>query len=245
MLFFGKKKSTPGADLSWLEADMHSHLIPGIDDGSPDIETSLELITGLKDLGYKRLITTPHILWDMYQNTPEIINEGLQQVQNAIAEEKLDITLSAAAEYYIDDHFESQLAEKEALLKLKENWVLVEFSMVTAQMDIQQILFEMQIQGYQPIIAHAERYSYLAHNKGFYDELRDAGCMLQVNLLSLVGYYGKGVQELAEYLIKKEYYDFAGTDLHNARHLAQLQKVCSSPLLERLKDSGKIKNHLL
>jgi protein-tyrosine phosphatase len=103
----------------------------------------------------------------------------------------------------------------------------------------------MQIQGYQPIIAHAERYSYLAHNKGFYDELRDAGCMLQVNLLSLVGYYGKGVQELAEYLIKKEYYDFAGTDLHNARHLAQLQKVCSSPLLERLKDSGKIKNHLL
>ena len=242
MFFFGKKKATQSVDLSWVGVDMHSHLIPGIDDGSPDVATSLELIRGLQNLGYKKLITTPHILWEVYPNTTDIIKSGLATLQNALKTEGIDIELQAAAEYYIDEHFEGLLKKKVPLLPIQGNMVLVEFSMITAPLDLQQVLFEMQIQGYQPVIAHPERYIYLAQRKQFFDELRDAGCIFQLNLLALTSYYGKSVQELADFLLKKNYYSFAGTDLHNARHLAALQKLAGSSQYARLKEAGILKN---
>jgi protein-tyrosine phosphatase len=244
MLFFGKKK-TAKLDLSWLHADMHSHLVPGIDDGAEDMETSLELVRGMQELGYKKLVTTPHILWDMYQNTPERILTGLAALRKSVAEAGIDIDIHAAAEYYLDEHFDEELANKAPLLPIGGNMILVEFSMVTAQLDLQQTLFDIQIQNYQPVIAHPERYIYLMHKKSYFDELKENGCLFQLNLLALTGYYGKTIMELAEYLIKKNYYDFAGTDLHNARHLAALQKLAGSKLLETLKDSGRLKNATL
>jgi protein-tyrosine phosphatase len=244
MLFFGKKK-TSTIDLSWLGADMHSHLIPGIDDGSPDIANSLELIKGLQQLGYQKLITTPHILWEVYPNTTETITQGLALLKKAMADEGITIELHAAAEYFIDEYFEENLKKKIPLLPISGNMVLVEFSMITAPMDLQQVLFEMQIQNYQPVIAHPERYIYLAQSKQFFDELKDAGCLFQLNLLSLTGYYGRSVQELADYLLKKNYYSLAGTDLHNARHLAGLQKLSSSTQFSRLKESHLLKNQSL
>lgn len=231
--------------LDWLHTDMHSHLIPGIDDGAPDVEASVELIKGFINLGYKKIITTPHILWEMYPNTPEIIQKGLETVRAELAAQNLDIEISAAAEYFIDEHFVQALQQKETLLTLKDRLVLVEISTVTAPFDFKEVLFELQMQGYQPVVAHPERYIYLKNNRTIFEDLKDAGCLLQLNLLSLIGHYGVGVQELAEYLIKKEYYDFVGTDLHHAKHLPLLQKAGSSSLLAKLRDSGKLKNHLL
>ncbi|RYY72934.1 MAG: capsular biosynthesis protein [Gammaproteobacteria bacterium] len=245
MLFFGKKKAIQSVDLSWLGVDMHSHLIPGIDDGSPDISTSLELIRGLQKLGYRKLITTPHILWDVYPNTTDVIAKGLASLKEAVAEEGIEIELHAAAEYFIDEHFEEQLKNKVPLLPISGNMVLVEFSMVTAPMDLQQVLFEMQIQGYQPVIAHPERYVYLLQRKQFFDELKEAGCLFQLNLLSLTGHYGKSVQELAEYLLKQNHYQLAGTDMHNTRHLAGLQKLAAAPLYNRLREGYILKNKTL
>ena len=245
MFFFGKKKAASTIDLSWLGVDMHSHLIPGIDDGSPDIATSLELIRGLHKIGYRKLITTPHVLWEVYPNTSEIITQGLGTLQKAVEEEGIDVQLHAAAEYFIDEYFEQQLKNKKPLLPISGNKVLVEFSMITAPMDLQQVLFEMQIQGYQPVIAHPERYIYLAQRKHFFDELKSTGSYFQLNLLSLTGYYGKSVQELAEYLLKGNYYSFAGTDLHGDRHLSALQKLSSSSLYQRLKEAGLLKNSSL
>ncbi len=148
-------------------------------------------------------------------------------------------------EYYIDEHFYSELQDKVPLLAVKDNLVLVEFSMLTAPFDLGEVLFEMQLQNYQPIIAHPERYIYLRNKKEFFDELKNSGCLFQVNLLSLTGYYGTSVQELAEYLVKKEYYDYAGTDTHHIRHLQALQKLSFSAAYNRLKDSGLLRNHLL
>lgn len=245
MLFFGKKKVTPSVDLSWLGADMHSHLIPGVDDGAPDIATSLELIKGLQALGYKKLITTPHVLWDVYPNTTAQISEGMANLRSAVQSVGIHVELQAAAEYFIDEHFEEDLKNKTPLLPISGKMVLVEFSMITAPMDLQQVLFRVQMNGYQPIVAHPERYIYLNNRRQFFDDLKGAGCLFQLNLLSLIGHYGRSVQELAEYLIKKEYYSLAGTDLHNARHLAALQKLSSSAALQRLKESGCLKNATL
>lgn len=242
MWFFGSKKAEEAFDLGWLCADMHSHLLPGIDDGADNMPMALELIRGLHSLGYKKIITTPHVFWELYPNTPEIVGKGLAELQEAVNEEGLAVELSAAAEYYIDEHFESLLRSKSPLLTVSQNYVLVEFSMVTAPMDLQQVIFQMQIQNYQPIIAHPERYLYLATKKDLFDELKEAGCFFQLNLLSLTGYYGRGVQELAEYLCKKDYYDFAGSDMHHQRHLQALKKLASSSVFARLKESGRLKN---
>lgn len=242
-MFFSKKKTEP-ADLSWLHADMHSHLLPGIDDGSPNIETSLQLIKGFVESGYQKIITTPHVLWGLYPNTREIILKRTEEVKNALDQKGITIEFNAAAEYFIDDHFADELKNKQPLLTISGNMVLVEVSMLTPPMDLNEIMFEMQMQNYQPVLAHPERYTYLMRKKEVFDELKTAGCLFQLNLLSLSGYYGESVQTLADYLLKKNYYDFAGTDLHHEKHLASLKKIPSSQI-KKLQDSGTIKNHLL
>ena len=244
-MFFWEKKNTPSIDLSWLHTDMHSHLLPGIDDGSPDIATSLELIKALASLGYKKLITTPHVLWEIYPNTSEIITQQCAVLKEAIVAEGIDIEIESAAEYFIDENFENLLKNQVPLLPIHYNMVLVEFSMITAPLDLKEILFEMQLQNYQPVIAHPERYIYLKNNKDFFEQLKDHGCFFQLNLLSLLGHYGNSVQELADYLIKNNYYNFAGTDAHHIRHITALQKLAGSSLFKRLQDSNIIKNYIL
>lgn len=241
-MFFKKKNIS--VDLSWLHTDMHSHLLPGIDDGSPDIETSLQLIRGFVELGYKKIITTPHILWELYPNTTEIIQTKTAEVRDALNKEGIPIEFSAAAEYFIDDHFANELRNKTPLLAISSNMVLVEFSMVSAPMDLQEILFEMQLQEYQPVLAHPERYTSLMRKKEVYDDLKTSGCLFQLNLLSLSGYYGASVAEAAEYLLKKNYYDLAGTDLHHERHLSLLQKLQPS-ILKKLESLANLKNSSL
>ena len=224
---------------------MHSHLLPGIDDGSQDMATSLQLIRGMSELGYTKLVTTPHIMWDMYKNTPEVISNKLDLLRAAVQAEGLNIEINAAAEYFLDDHVAGLLKNNEPLLAVSGKMVLVEFSLAQPSMSLKDILFEMQMQGYQPIIAHPERYIYLERNKDFYEELKDIGCLFQLNLLSLISYYGKSVQELALYLIKKGYYDLVGTDLHNYRHLEALQHGDLGNALKKLLDTGKIINDRL
>ncbi len=242
MGLFSRNKSSQIADFSLLKTDMHSHLIPGVDDGARDMETSLELIRGMQELGYTKIITTPHILWDMYQNTSEIILEKLELLRTAVKYAGIDVEINAAAEYFLDDHVEELLKEKKPLLTIHKNWVLSEFSLAYPSHSLKSILFEMQMQGYQPVIAHPERYIYLKDAKDFYDQLKDIGCLFQLNLPSIGGYYGKSVQELAQYLIKKEYYDLIGTDLHNDRYLESLKNPALAVPLKKLCDSGKIRN---
>src|SRR5262245_50198754 len=195
MIFFRRKKKTGStiADYSVLQTDIHSHLLPGIDDGSPDLETSIHLIRGMKRLGYKKLITTPHIMWDVYKNTSDIIRDRLRELKARLEDEQMDIEVQAAAEYFVDEHLGELVEQKEPLLSFGNNFVLVEFSMVSQPFEWKKTLFEMQIHGYQPVIAHPERYSYLERNKNFYDELKSAGYFFQLNILSLSGLYGNSV----------------------------------------------------
>jgi protein-tyrosine phosphatase len=244
---FSKSKGSNSGKPAYglLKTDMHSHLLPGIDDGSPDLQTSVKLIRGMVAQGFTKLITTPHIMWEMYPNTPEIIAEKLEQVKKAVADEGIEVELHAAAEYFLDDHVEGLLKRNEKLLTISGNMVLSEFSLAYAPHGLKDILFEMQMQGYQPVIAHPERYIYLEGNKDFYEELKDLGCLFQLNVLSVAGYYGKSVQELANHLLKKGYYDLVGTDLHGFRHLDNLPSSSISHPLEKLLATGKLLNDKL
>jgi tyrosine-protein phosphatase YwqE len=181
----------------------------------------------------------------MYKNTPEIIHEKLYLLQRAVAGAGIDVELHAAAEYFLDEHVEELLKKKEPLLTLSGNKVLAEFSMAFPSMNIKDLLFEMVMAGYQPVIAHPERYVYLQKNKDFYRELKDIGCLFQLNLLSVYGYYGRSVKDLSEHLLSADYYDLIGTDLHNINHLEALQKLGMNNHLRNLMSSDKLINKLL
>lgn len=241
MKLWGKKESA-AFDYSLLGADMHSHLIPGIDDGAPDFAASVQLINGLTQLGFKKLVTTPHIMWDMYQNTRDDILKRYEVLMKQLEAEGIKVDIAAAAEYFLDENVKKLLAGKEPFLTIHDNLVLVEFSMASEPLDLKEILFEMQMQGYQPVIAHPERYVYHERNKAFFEDLKISGFYFQLNIMSLAGTYGKAVQELARYFIKNQYYELAGTDLHNQHQLPHLQNHSITPLLKELVDSGKLMN---
>lgn len=181
-------------------------------------------------------------MWDMYKNTSEIILQKLELVREEVKAEGWDVEINAAAEYFLDDYVEGLVSSNTPLLTISGNMVLVEFSLAYPSHSLKDILFEMQMQNYQPVIAHPERYIYLEKNKDFYEELKDIGCLFQLNLLSLGGYYGKSPQVLAEHLIKQGYYDLIGTDLHGFRHLESLQNPAIMAPMMKLVESGKIKN---
>lgn len=243
--FFNRSRSSRQTIDFQLKTDMHSHLIPGIDDGAPDMETSLGLIRGLSNLGYTKLITTPHIMWDMYKNTREDILTRLDELRTAVKEEGLNVEIHAAAEYFLDDYVQDLVHNNQPLLTISDKMVLTEFSMALPPMHLKDILFSLQMQGYLPVIAHPERYLYLQNQKDFYEELRTIGCLFQINILSLGNYYGKAAHELALYLIKKGYYELLGTDLHHPRHLEALHQPAIESAIKKLLDSGKIRNHSL
>ena len=231
MNFFRLKKNIPVyPGFSWLSQDIHSHILPGIDDGSPDIETSLTLLRSLSDAGIKKFICTPHIIGDMYRNTPETINDALERLQTAVRQNAIPVEISAAAEYMLDDHFMELLHSKEPLMKLTKNYILTELSYSTAPEKLEEISFEINTNNYQPLMAHPERYPYYHRNYKAYGRLKELGFSLQVNLLSLTGYYGKSVAKAAKYILDNDLADFVGTDLHHFNHLNVLTDTKSIEL---------------
>ena len=205
-----------------LKVDMHSHVLPGIDDGSPDLETSLILLNGLIRNGYEKIIATPHIMSDHWPNTPETINTVLKSLQTALKEKNYPIQVEAAAEYMLDENFQA-LVEQGELLTMGDNHVLVETYFQDRPPNLNDVLFDLQVKGYRTILAHPERYHYF--DTAFIDEVKDKGVLLQVNALSFTGYYGKKEKQHAETLLHSGLIDFIGTDVHHSKHLKALEEA--------------------
>ncbi len=203
MSFFSRKNKVVSAyRFSNLVQDIHSHILPGLDDGSPDIETSLELIKALSDAGINRLICTPHIIADIYRNTPDKVNAALEILKIACAQNGLHTNISAAAEYMLDDHFMELLRLKQPLLRLSKNYILTELSYATLPGNLEQIAFEININDYHPLMAHPERYFYYHNNYDAYYRLKELGFFLQVNFSPFQGISGRKDLKLASFCFK-------------------------------------------
>ncbi len=224
---FLKKKNQQAAplDLSWLKVDMHSHLIPGIDDGSKTMDESLALIKRMADFGLEKIITTPHIMSEYYRNTPEIISLGLEDLKKAMKEEGISIRIDAAAEYYMDEIFLEKVKAGEKLLTFGKDYILVETGFINKPQMLLDIFFHLEMAGYKPVLAHPERYQYLIADKKLQEELIERKLLFQVNLLSLTGFYSKQVKDFAEMLIDRNVVALLGTDCHNARYLDMLENL--------------------
>lgn len=236
-------KSLTSQKLPFL-VDIHSHLLPGLDDGVKSIEETLYILKTLQGLGYRKVITTPHVMSDHYPNTAEEIIIKLAEVKKALEKSDLKIELEAAAEYYLDEHLIASLSDNKKLLTFHGNYLLFETSFLNKPAFLEEAVFNMNTSGYQPVLAHPERYVYLQSNKQLLQQLKNMNVLFQVNLLSLFGYYSTEIRKHAISLLKTGFVDFIGTDCHNALQADEIAKNIGKRRNTLLK-SLKVKNSSL
>ena len=217
--------------------DIHSHILPGIDDGAKNIEESLMLITEMKKMGFSKIIGTPHTYPGLYNNSNESIKNSFEKLKKGF---NLDIGLCYASEYMIDYSLIKK-AKDNKLMCIKENYVLIEMSYLAPPINLYEILYEIKVNGYVPILAHPERYLFIKSLKEYY-KLKKYGCLFQANLLSATDYYGINVRKNLENLISKNLIDFVGSDIHSIRHVSAFNLAVK---LKRFKVFEKIINNNL
>ena len=245
MFFFRKKadsSSTHVPFLAGIATDIHSHLVPGVDDGVQDLETALHFIDTLHELGIQQVITTPHIMMDRYPNSAETLTAPFRQVKEALREKNSPVNFHHAAEYYMDEYFEELMKTPPPLFTLNGELLLVEMSFMCAPPQLHQWLFDLSAQGYRPVLAHPERYNHYHNQLEEYKLFRQWGCLMQVNLLSLTGYYGKHIQKTAEWLIDNKLIDLVGTDLHHEKHLSAIKAISRDKKLVKLLETYPFQN---
>lgn len=241
--FFTKHDATnPRINFSFLGTDFHSHLIPGIDDGSPDMETSLHLMGVLKELGFSKIITTPHINENYSGNDEEVIRSGKQLVQQELIMKRMHIDFKAAAEYMLEPRLLEKIEKNEPLLPVSGNKILLEFPLLLLPLRLDDLIFQIRSKGYSLIIAHPERYQYLHNNPDYYKKLSDSECELQANLLSFTGFYGKAVKRAAFRLLEQKQLSYLATDLHNIHYANALKKMLTDTGLMKKLISYEWKN---
>ncbi len=224
--------------------DMHSHLIPGIDDGSRSMEESLRLLGAMQRLGYEKVITTPHVMADAYKNSTQTIRDGLKAVRAAAQKEGIDMEIGAAAEYYMDEELIARL-ERDDILAIHGEYLLFETSYVSKPMSFEDVVFEIGAKGYKPILAHPERYRYITDPDKSYKRMKELGIYFQLDINSLGGHYGRQAKKLAEYLVEHGMIDFLGSDVHHRKHVDFLGRVFESPSYQKLWKNNTILNETL
>ena len=229
------------AEVNPFKVDIHSHLLPGIDDGAQTLKESLNLIKQFHLLGYTKLITTPHIISDYYPNNREIISEKLYSVQEALTDEEIDIELEAGAEYYLDIHF-LNLIEDGNLLTFMKHYVLFETDYITKPIVLEEVIYSLLEKGYIPVLAHPERYRYLNNDIEAYKRLKALGVLFQVNAKSLYN-QSKSTANMAHQIMKHGLVDFIGSDAHRMRDLRRLEHFLKSRTCQKMLKRNIIKNN--
>ena len=221
--------------------DIHSHVLPGIDDGAKNIEESLSLISQMKEMGFSKIIGTPHTYEGLYNNTSETIKKSFDLLKKNLKE---DVKIDYASEYMIDGSLLKRIEER-SLLALKDNYVLVEMSFISSPNKLYDIIFKLQMNNYIPVLAHPERYLYFFDDNNIknFSKLKTRGCKFQLNLLSITGYYGKKIVELSDILIKNNLINYVGSDIHKQKHIDYMKKevlIKETTKLQKLLSANKV-----
>ena len=236
--------SSNSKDIPSITTDIHSHLIPGIDDGAQTMEQSIEMIEAFIDLGYTKLITTPHIMSHRFPNTRAILEEGLVLLQKELQERNMQMEIEIASEYYLDETV-MELVEQRDIMTFGKNYMLFEMSYVQPLHHLEEMVFEIKVAGYTPVLAHPERYVYMHDDFSKYERLKEKGLLFQLNVPSLGGYYSKPVQKAAKRLVDEGMVDFIGSDAHKMAHLSALKAVRTKKTYANIFTNNTILNNTL
>lgn len=223
--------------------DLHSHLIPNIDDGLKSLDASIDILRQYQELGFKKIITTPHIMFHRFPNTKESIKEAHKLLQDEIIKQGIDIQLEFAAEYYYDEHF-LELIHKKELLTFGDNYILFELSYTVKPFVIEQTVSKLLGAGYKPILAHPERYTYY-NTKKHYEDLKDMGLNFQINLISTQNFYGKKAKKAVEKIIDLGIVDFIGSDVHSQKYMDTFSESLNNKIYSKIIEKNIIKNDYL
>lgn len=207
-----------------LEVDVHSHLIPGVDDGVETMDEAIEAITALQKLGYKKLITTPHIMSHRFPNTKASLLQGLDTLTTELRRREIAIEIEVASEYYVDTHF-LDLLEKDEILTFGKNYLLFELSYVSPLVALEEVVYKMKSSGYIPVLAHPERYTYWHNQFEQYVALKEMGVLFQVNAGSLEGFYTSEIAKVAQKLSREGMVDFLGSDTHRMNYVKAVERL--------------------
>ena len=240
-----KKKIEGLENFSSLGVDFHSHVIPGIDDGSSSLEESLKMLQLWIDMGFKKIIASPHVITALYPNTKDIILSQMYHLKEVIHDKKLPIEFEATAEYRLDFEFLERMEKGELIPFGRGNFILIELPFQKPAFSIEEIIFEIETTGYQPILAHPERYLYLSADFKKYQAMKDRGLLFQLNANSLNGLYNGLVKRTAEKLIKNNMVEFICSDAHYCQHLTEMNKLLKNRHFNMLVESGMLRNNEL
>ncbi|HEU5291930.1 MAG TPA: CpsB/CapC family capsule biosynthesis tyrosine phosphatase [Cyclobacteriaceae bacterium] len=236
--WFRKGSITPQGVLPVI--DIHSHLLPGLDDGVQLFEDAETIILQFQRLGYNKLITTPHVMSDFFRNTNEIILAKHQELNQWLSKKGIQMEVQPSGEYYLDEVLLKKIENNEPLLTFGKNYLLFETNFMNEPLNLKEFIFMATTKGYKLILAHPERYLYLQSNFSKAEDLLNRGLLFQLNISSISGYYSKAAQTTAQKLIDKGWVHFLGSDCHNLQHIQLLeetrntkyfQKAISLPLL--------------
>ena len=238
-----KKKSKESPKL-FYHTDMHCHILPGVDHGSQSVEESLEMLRAEIDMGITHIICTSHVTAETFENTPESLTAAYEVLKQAVKEEGLPVELYVSAEYRIDEYWTKEY-EAGHLLPMPGKRILLENSFVQELIGIDNMMFDLQVKGYRPILAHPERYRYYYDRKDRYKALHSASVKFQVNLLSLAGYFGKSAREIALWLIDNNLCDMFGSDMHGMDHANEIQDYLGSREWRKLCDKYDLPKRII
>ena len=238
MTFRSRSTSVP-ADFGFLGVDIHSHVLPGIDDGAEDVAAATTLIGALGGYGFTTVWGTPHVMREVYETTPAQVAAALSSTRAALGPSPT-VHVEAAGEYYLDEGLREALVRGE-LRCLPERRVLVEWSLLAEPLNVLADLTYLISLDYVPVLAHPERYRYWSR-LDTWRSLVDLGCELQVNLISLSNYYGDGARETAVSLLGAGLVTYAGTDCHHLKQASALASVLASRSTMRLLRAADLRN---
>ncbi len=237
--FFHRKRE---AVKLFYHTDVHSHILPGVDHGSQDVQQSIEMLQAELDMGIDRVMCTSHVTAETFENTIESLSAAGSVLQAAIDEAHLPVEIHASAEYRLDEYWNKEYAAGH-VLPMPGNYVLVENSFIQELIEIDDMMFDLQVKGYKPILAHPERYPYYYHRRERYQKLHSAGVKFQVNILSLAGYFGGGAREAALWLINNNLVDMLGSDMHHMEHARGITDYLSTKDWRKL--SQKLESRII
>jgi protein-tyrosine phosphatase len=222
--------------------DIHSHILPGVDDGAKDMATALEMLRLAAAAGTRCIVSTPHFISDAGQYTPEIIGQEYQKLQKVVVDEGLGIAIYPGCEVFISPDI-PELYDRGILSTINGScYMLIELPMMSVPAYTDEVLYQLQLRGLAPIIAHPERNSEISRNPGILTALLQRGMLAQVNSSSITGIYGDKVQDTAYKLIKANMAHFVASDAHTCRgrspklvRAAELvEKECGMDTVRRL-----------
>lgn len=236
-----KKKSTLK---NYLQVDIHSHLIPGIDDGVKTLSESILILKSLSTQGIEKVITTPHVMEGYYENSTEDILAGLKQLKKEAKKEGLEIEIEAAAEYFLDENLFKKLSQESDFLTIKDQYFLFETAFLNKPIFLEEAIYAIKSRGLIPLLAHPERYNYLLSEPKLVLQLKNLGCEFQVNVRSLSKNNSKGSRDFIYDLLSKNMVSFFGSDIHNERHLSEVVQLINKPLFDEIM-LKQVKNNIL